>query len=435
MSISAYDFIRYKRLGKSADPKDIKEFIQGYLNASVADYQMSAWLMAVSFNGLSDAELFAYTEALIESGERFDLSEIPGVKVDKHSTGGVGDKVSLILAPLVASCGVPVPMVSGRGLGHTGGTLDKLASIPGFCTDLSVDEFKRYLSKIGVAMMGQSPDLCPADGRIYALRDVTATVASIPLIAASISSKKIAEGAQGLVLDAKAGNGSFMKDESKAEELARTIIDVTKRFGVKTTAVLTDMNQPLGKMVGNALEVAEAIACLKGQGPDDLRKIVLELAAEMLVLAGRKDRVEARKRAEDALERGRALEKFQEMVKIQGGDPRIVDDPNLLPQATWKIKASSERSGIVQSINTYQIGMLGMELGAGRRRKEDLIDPAVGFRIYKKIGDGVKAKEPLATVHTNDASKGLEVAEELKGCFEIGEEPVSAPRLVIKRIT
>ncbi|MBA7598610.1 Pyrimidine-nucleoside phosphorylase [subsurface metagenome] len=435
MSISACEFIRRKKEGGINDPKDIKEFVKGYLEDSVADYQMSAWLMAVCFNGLAEDELVAYTEALIESGSRFDLSEIQGFKVDKHSTGGIGDKVSLILAPLVASCGVIVPMVSGRGLGHTGGTLDKLASIPGFRTDLTVDEFKRYLSEIGVAMMGQSADLCPADGRIYALRDVTATVESIPLIAASISAKKIAEGAQGLVLDVKVGSGAFMTDEQSAELLAHEIILITRRFGVKTTAVLTDMNQPLGKTVGNALEVAEAIACLKGQGPDDLRKIVLELAAEMLVLAGRKDRVEARKRAEDALERGKALDKFREMVRIQGGDPRIVDDPNLLPQAGGKIKAISERSGIVQSINTYQIGMLAVELGAGRRRKEDLIDPAVGFRIYKKIGDEVRKDEELATVHANDESKGLEVAEELKGCFEIGEEPVSAPRLVIKRIT
>ncbi|MQY71458.1 thymidine phosphorylase [bacterium] len=433
--MSACEFIRRKKEGGINDPKDIKEFVKGYLEDSVADYQMSAWLMAVCFNGLAEDELVAYTEALIESGSRFDLSEIQGFKVDKHSTGGIGDKVSLILAPLVASCGVIVPMVSGRGLGHTGGTLDKLASIPGFRTDLTVDEFKRYLSEIGVAMMGQSADLCPADGRIYALRDVTATVESIPLIAASISAKKIAEGAQGLVLDVKVGSGAFMTDEQSAELLAHEIILITRRFGVKTTAVLTDMNQPLGKTVGNALEVAEAIACLKGQGPDDLRKIVLELAAEMLVLAGRKDRVEARKRAEDALERGKALDKFREMVRIQGGDPRIVDDPNLLPQAGGKIKAISERSGIVQSINTYQIGMLAVELGAGRRRKEDLIDPAVGFRIYKKIGDEVRKDEELATVHANDESKGLEVAEELKGCFEIGEEPVSAPRLVIKRIT
>ncbi|TKJ41929.1 thymidine phosphorylase [candidate division TA06 bacterium B3_TA06] len=435
MPISPYEFIRYKRLGKSADPKDIKEFIQGYLDASVADYQMSAWLMAVCFNGLSDAELFAYTEALIESGERFDLSEIPGCKVDKHSTGGVGDKVSLVLAPLVASCGVAVPMVSGRGLGHTGGTLDKLASIPGFCTDLSVDEFKRYLSKIGVAMMGQSVDLCPADGRIYALRDVTATVDSIPLIAASISSKKIAEGAQGLVLDAKVGSGAFMKDESKAEELAKTIVCVTGRFGVRTTALLTDMSQPLGRAVGNALEVAEAIDCLKGQGPDDLRKIVLELAAEMLLLAGRKDHEQARKEAEDALERGRALEKFQEMVKMQGGDPGIVDDLSLLPHAAHDIPVLAESNGVVQSVDTYRVGMLAVDLGAGRRHKEDLIDPAVGFTILKKIGDEVKQSEVLATVHASNASKGVRVGNELVNCFKIGDGSPNVPQLITKRIT
>jgi len=435
MSISACEFIRRKKEGGINDPKDIKEFVQGYPDGNVADYQMSAWLMAVSFNGLSDAELFAYTEALVESGERFDLSSIPGFKVDKHSTGGVGDKVSLILAPLVASCGVAVPMVSGRGLGHTGGTLDKLAAIPGFRTDLTVDEFKRFLSEIGLAMMGQSADSCPADGRIYALRDVTATVSSIPLIAASISAKKIAEGAQGLVLDVKAGSGAFMKSVKQAEELARTIIKITHRFGVKTTAVLTDMNQPLGRMVGNALEVAEAIACLKGQGPDDLRKIVLELAAEMLVLAGRKDRVEARKRAEDALERGRALDKFREMVRIQGGDPGIVDDPVLLPQASGKIKAISERSGFVQSINACQIGMLGVELGAGRRHKEEGIDPAVGFEIHKKIGDEVREGDALAIVHASNESKGLRVAEKLGDCFEIGNEAITPSRLIIKRIT
>ena len=435
MPMTPYDFIQRKRLNKGAEPEEVKEFIRSFLEGSVADYQMSAWLMAVCFNGLSEAELLAYTEALIESGERFDLSSIPGFKVDKHSTGGVGDKVSLVLAPLVASCGVVVPMVSGRGLGHTGGTLDKLASIPGFCTDLSVDEFKRYLSKIGVAMIGQSADLCPADGRIYALRDVTATVASIPLIAASISSKKIAEGAQGLVLDTKVGSGAFMKSVEDGEQLAATIIALTHRFAVRTTALLTDMSQPLGRAVGNALEVAEAIDCLKGQGPDDLRKIVLELAAEMLVLAGRKDRVEARKRAEDALERGRALAKFIEMVRMQAGDVRIVDDPTLLPQATRKIKASSEHSGFVQSINAYQIGMLGVELGAGRRRKEEGIDPAVGFTIHKKIGDEVHVGEVLATVHANDESKGLKVASGLTECFEIGDEAITPPRLIIKRIT
>lgn len=434
MSLSPYDFIRRKKEGRVNDTKEIKEFVQGYVDGTVADYQVSAWLMAVAFNGLSQEELFAYTEALIDSGERFDLSDIPGVKVDKHSTGGVGDKVSLILAPLVASCGVVVPMVSGRGLGHTGGTLDKLASIPEFRTDLTVDEFKRFLEKTGVAMMGQTDDLCPADGKIYALRDVTATVKSIPLIAASISAKKIAEGAQGLVLDVKVGNGAFMRSVEDAEELAKTIISLTKGFGVKTTAVLTDMNQPLGHAVGNALEVREAIECLKGKGPDDLREIVLELASQMLLLGGRKDPDEARKEAQEALGSGKALDKFRQMVKIQGGNPGIVEDPNLLPQATRKIKASSVRSGFVQSVDTYRIGMLAVELGAGRRRKEEGIDPAVGLIIHKKIGDRVQGGEVLATVHASDESKGLKIAEVLKECFKIGREKVSVPALLKKRI-
>lgn len=435
MAISPYDFIRRKRLNQGAEPEEIKEFVNGYLDGKVGDYQMSAWLMAVCFNGLRDAELFAYTEALIESGERFDLSGIEGFKVDKHSTGGVGDKVSLVLAPLVAACGVKVPMVSGRGLGHTGGTLDKLASIPGFRTDLTVEEFKRYLGEIGVAMMGQTPRLCPADGRIYALRDVTATVASIPLIAASISAKKIAEGTNGLVLDAKAGNGAFMHDPHTAEELARTIISITKRFGVRTSAVVTDMNQPLGQTIGNALEVAEAVECLRGEGPADLRLLVLELAAQMLLPAGRKDSARARKEAEQALDSGEALDKFREMVRIQGGNPQIADDLSLLPQARFKIPVRAETKGTVQNIDTCRIGMLAVQLGAGRRRKQDCIDPAVGFEILVKMADEVCEGEELAVVHAADESKGVRIAEGLKACFEVGEEGVLTPPLIIKRIS
>jgi pyrimidine-nucleoside phosphorylase len=429
-----YDFIRRKREGKSNDPGDIARFVQGYVDGSVADYQMSAWLMAVCFNGLSQEELTAYTEALIESGERFDLSDIPGFKVDKHSTGGVGDKASLVLAPLVASCGVPVPMVSGRGLGHTGGTLDKLASIPGFRTDLSVDEFKRYLSKIGVAMMSQTPCLCPADGRIYALRDVTATVESIPLIAASISAKKIAEGTQGLVLDVKVGSGAFMTGEQSAELLAREIISITKRFNVKTTSILSDMNQPLGRAVGNALEVAEAVKCLRGDGPADLRELVLVLATEMLALAGWTDADKARADAERALDSGKAAGKFRDMVAMQGGDARIADDLSLLPQARFKIPVKAVGSGIIRNIDTYRIGILGVQLGVGRKRKDDRIDPAVGLEIARKTADEVGEGEVLALVHANDESAGLRIAEDLKGCFEIGEEDVLAPPLVIKRI-
>jgi len=378
--------------------------------------------------------LTAYTEALIESGERFDLSSIPGFKVDKHSTGGVGDKGSLVLAPLVAACGVIVPMISGRGLGHTGGTLDKLASIPGFRTDLTAEEFKRFLGETGVAMMSQTPRLCPADGRIYALRDVTATVESIPLIAASISAKKIAEGTDGLVLDVKVGNGAFIKDEQQADNLARKIVSITKRFDVMTTAVVSDMNQPLGRAVGNALEVAEAVKCLRGDGPADLRGLVLVLAAEMLALAGWADTDKARADAEATLDSGKAAAKFRDMVAMQGGDARIADDLSLLPQAGFKIPVRAVGSGIIQNIDTYRIGILGGQLGAGRRRKDDRIDPAVGFEIARKMGDEVEEGEVLALVHANDESAGLRIAEELRKCFEIDEVAVLTSSLVIKRI-
>ncbi|MBD3286304.1 thymidine phosphorylase [candidate division WOR-3 bacterium] len=429
-----YDFIRGKKEGETNHPEDIKRFVRGYVEGKVADYQMSAWLMAVCFNGLGDEELAAYTEALIDSGERFDLSGIRCIKIDKHSTGGVGDKVSVALAPLVAACGVTVPMVSGRGLGHTGGTLDKLASIPGFRTDLSTEEFKQNLANAGVAMMGQSVRMCPADGAIYCLRDVTCTVESIPLIAASISAKKIAEDAQGLVLDVKVGDGAFMKNERDAEGLARKIISVTKRFDLRTKAVLSDMSQPLGKAVGNALEVEEAVLCLKGEGPPDLRELVLTLAARMLSLAGRKQG-DARKETEDALDSGKGLNKFIEMVRLQGGNPAVVEDYKLLPRAEFKIPVTAEKEGVFQKIDTYKIGMLAVELGAGRRRKEDSIDPAVGFKINKKIGDEVEKGEPLAYVYANDETLGQRIARELKGCFETGDEAVLPPPLIIKKIS
>lgn len=433
MPVSAYDFIRKKRIGNTFSSDEVKEFVEGYLEGTVADYQMSAWLMAVNFNGLSDEELFAYTEALIESGERFDLSGIRGIKVDKHSTGGVGDKVSLVLAPLAASCGLVVPMVSGRGLGHTGGTLDKLASIPGFRTFLSEDEFKRLLEDVGAAMMGQTGELCPADARIYALRDVTATVESIPLIAASISSKKIAEGSQGLALDVKVGNGAFMKTKEEGKKLAGTIIGVTARFGVRTNALLTNMDEPTGKAVGNALEVREAIDCLKGGGPADLRTLALELCSKMLCLSGVEES-RARENAVSNLDSGKALDKFREIVRGQGGDERVAEDYSILPQAEARVEARALDNGVLTEIDTYRIGMLAVELGAGRRRKEDAVDPAVGFVIEKKLGDAVKKGDLLATVHANDSKKGETVAEKLEGCFRMGDKTSSDSRLIIERI-
>lgn len=430
--MTPYDFIRCKKEGGINNPTDIKQFISGYVDGDVADYHMSAWLMAVCFNGLTDEELTAYTEALVDSGKRFDLSDVPGFKVDKHSTGGVGDKASLVLSPLVAACGVTVPMVSGRGLGHTGGTLDKLAAIPGFRTDLSMEEFKKFLGEIGVAMMGQTKDLCPVDGLIYALRDVTATVESIPLIAASISAKKIAEGAQGLVLDVKVGSGAFMRDQDQAEELASKIISVTQGFGLQTIAVLTDMNQPLGRAVGNALEVAEAIECLKGKGPKDLRELVLELGAGMLLLAGRKDRDTALREVEDALDSGKGLERFTRMVALQGGNPDVAENPSLLPRSAFEIPVTATTKGTVREIDTYRVGMLSVELGAGRRRVEGKINPAIGFIFEKKIGDKVEKGETLAAVHADREDIGTKVAEMLKDCFVIGNQTAS-PRLIIKR--
>jgi pyrimidine-nucleoside phosphorylase len=440
--MNPYHFIRQKKRGEMNDSCDIKEFVAGYMAGEVADYQVSAWLMAVCFNGLNTEELAAYTEALIDSGQRFDLSGIPGFKVDKHSTGGVGDKVSLILAPLVAACGVPVPMVSGRGLGHTGGTLDKLAAIPGFRTDLTVEEFKHNLQTVGVAMMGQTPELCPADGRIYALRDITGTVESIPLIAASISAKKIAEGANGLVLDVKVGSGAFMREERDAELLAKTIIDITAGFSVQTTAVLTDMNQPLGRTVGNALEVAEAIDCLKGEGPADLAEITLELAAQMLTLAryrkGSEDRSEflekMRTEARGKLSSGKGLDKFIEMVEIQGGDARIVDNQSFIPQACCQIKVKACDAGFIHAIDTYRMGMLAVELGTGRRRADDKIDPAVGFRVFARISDKVRQGEDLALVYSNDQAVGQSISRELEKCFHVDSSPIRPPEIIKKRI-
>ncbi len=431
--ISPYDFIRSKRLGKVLDAGDIREFVGGYMDGKVADYQMSAWLMAVSFEGLGDEELLAYTGALIESGERFDLSGIEGFKADKHSTGGVGDKVSLVLAPLAASCGLVVPMVSGRGLGHTGGTLDKLAAIPGFRTDLSADEFKRNLEEIGVAMMGQTPQLCPADGRIYALRDVTATVESIPLIAASIASKKIAEGSQGLVLDVKVGSGAFMRTGEEGFELARRIMGITAGFGVRTRALLTNMDEPTGRAVGNALEVREAVDCLKGGGPPDLRTLVIELCCQMLCLSGI-DEETARERSVSNLDSGKALEKFREMVRKQDGDERAADDYSILPRARERIEVKACETGVLTEVDTYRIGMLAVELGAGRRRSQDAVDPAVGFVVERKIGDMIEKGDLVATVHTNESQKGQEVAGILASCFRIGEGETEKHKTIIKRI-
>ncbi len=388
---------------------------------------MSAWLMAVYLRGLSRSETVALTKAMLDSGTTLDLSRLSGPKIDKHSTGGVGDKVSLILAPLVAACGVIVPMVSGRSLGHTGGTLDKLASIPGFKTDLKLAEFYQVLEKVGVGIIGQTEEMCPADKKLYALRDVTGTVESIPLIAASIMSKKLAEGIDGLVLDVKTGNGAFMRQRRDARQLARLMLSIGNAFGKNVVALITDMSQPLGRAVGNALEVKEAIEALKGNWPPDLQEVTLALGEEMLLLAGKAaNRPQARRLLLRALTTNRALKKFQEMIEAQGGDPRVVDDYSLLPSANYKKEVFANEKGYIRSIDTLKVGLLGLEIGLGRKTLDDKIDPGAGFIFRKKRNERVEKGEVLAEVFASKETLTEKVAAALAKCFTYSATPVSS---------
>jgi len=397
-NFNTVDLIRKKRDGNKLNASEIRFLITEYTRGNILDYQMSAFLMSVYFQGMDFDETACLMQTMKDSGQVLDLAHIQQPVIDKHSTGGVGDKVSLVLAPLVASCGVCVPMISGRGLGHTGGTLDKLESIPGFRTDLSVKEFKRQLKTIGVAMIGQTAEIAPADKGLYALRDVTATVDSIPLISASIMSKKLAEDLDGLVLDVKSGNGAFMRDYKKAKMLAHNMVQIGKRSGVKTVAVLTSMDDPLGVNVGNSLEVIESIEALKGNGPNDLMEVTFALAEAMLRIAKIKG---GRKLLEQKITSGAALDKFREVVEHQGGDAHIFQDYSLLPVSKHNIKVLAPKSGYVHAINTFAIGMLLVELGGGRRQKEDKIDSSCGFKIYKKKGDYVNKGEPLVEVFSS----------------------------------
>lgn len=433
------ELIRLKREGKAIPAEELADFIAGYAEGRIPDYQAAAWLMAVYFQGMKPFELEALTSAMMNSGEVFDLSGVPGPKVDKHSTGGVGDKVSLILAPLAAACGLVVPMVSGRGLGHTGGTLDKLESIPGFKTNLTRSAFIRQLKKIGVAMGAQTPKFVPADRKLYALRDVTATVESIPLIAASIMSKKLAEGCDALVLDVKTGNGAFMSKMKDAQLLARTMIGIGTRMGRQVSALITDMSQPLGRTVGNALEVREAIACLRGESRDgegcgDLMKVTEALTSRMLVLGGvAGDEAEADAAIERALGSGRALEKFQAIIEAQGGDPKCTERTSLLPSAPKKTPIEAERAGWIGSFATREIGLAAVALGAGRARMSDSIDPAVGFRVNVKIGDRVAKGDPVIEIHYREKAKMEEARSRLKAAFTISEAPVKPPSLIRRK--
>jgi len=431
------EFIRAKRDGKRLDLNEIGAFISSYLSGDVADYQVTALLMAIYLNGMSDDEASALTRAYIDSGEVIEWSELGGIPVDKHSTGGVGDKVSLALAPLVAACGGFVPMLSGRGLGHTGGTLDKLESIPGFNTELSIEKLKKQVREVGCAMARQSGELAPADGRIYALRDVTATVESIPLISASIMSKKIAEGAKGLVIDLKSGSGAFMDTIDRARELANMLIAIGTAHGQKVVALVTDMSQPLGCAVGNALEAEEAILLLRGEKKfPRLEALTVRLAGEMLLLAGVVDTVEggetlARKRLHD----GTALEKFAKMVEAQSGDPRVADDLSLLPKAKLVRPIVIDSVGYIAKMDTRRIGMAAVNLGAGRLRAEDEIDQSAGFKFFAEIGDSVDVGDVIGEVHAKDEQSAETAVAEVLHSITLAETALDRPSLIIEKIT
>ncbi len=402
----AVDLIQKKRDGAELQQDEIEFLIRGYARGDVPDYQAAAFAMAVFFRGMTSSETVALTEAMMHTGEVLDLSDLPGPKVDKHSTGGVGDKTSLILAPLAAACGVYVPMISGRGLGHTGGTLDKLESIPGFNVNLSLAKLRTVLRQCGFGLIGQTPEIAPADRKLYALRDVTATVESLPLISASIMSKKMAEGIDALVLDVKCGDGAFLRSRAEAKTLAETMIAIGKGMGKRVAALLTDMEQPLGRNVGNALEVAECVETLKGRGPKDLESLSVELAAWMVHLGGAAASLEAaRGRVREALTSGAALERLRDVIEAQGGNPRVCDDLSLLPQAREQRVLRAERDGRVTRLAARAIGHAGMLLGAGRETVASAIDPAVGFVFHKKVGDPVAVGEPIVTAHVGPTSR------------------------------
>ncbi|HTQ03381.1 MAG TPA: thymidine phosphorylase [Polyangiaceae bacterium] len=428
------ELILKKRDGGRLSKGELEELVQGYLAGRVAEYQMSAWLMAALLRGLDDGETVALTQAMLKSGRTLALRSVRAPKIDKHSTGGVGDKVSLCLAPLVAACDVAVPMIAGRGLGHTGGTLDKLEAIPGYRVRLDAASFERVLRTAGASIIGQSKDIAPADRRLYALRDVTGTVESVPLIVASILSKKLATGSDGLVLDVKAGRGAFMGTPARARELARALVRTARNAGLETTALVTDMSAPLGRTIGNALETREAIDVLRGEGPSDTRELTLVLGAEMLVLAGRvRSRAAGRALLERALASGAGLERFARMVRGHGGDARVVEKTELLPRARVRVPLPAPRSGILAGIDAWELGWVSVALGAGRMRAEDTVDPGAGIELCHAVGERVTRGEPLAFLC---ASKRSLVEHELAraaAAFRIGSR-ATHPRLVLERI-
>jgi len=433
------DVIRKKRDGISLSREEIDFFIDGVTSGRIADYQVSALLMAIYLNGMNQDEQQALTEAMLNSGNILDFSDIPKPKADKHSTGGVGDKTSIIIAPLVAACGVCVPMISGRGLGHTGGTLDKLESIPGYRVALSATEFKQVLDQVGYAMAGQTAELAPADKKMYALRDATATVEAIPLIVASIISKKGAAGLDAMIIDVKVGNGAFMRDEARARDLAHALVSTGNSCGIKTRALLTDMNQPLGGAVGNSLEVEECINILRGEANEAARPVLdlsLELSAQMLMLANVDQTIEAaHARLEEVLRSGKALECLQRNIAAQGGEPRVCDAPGtFLPLVRETVKVESPRSGFITRVDTTEIGHAIAAIGGGRVRIEDTVDPTVGFTSELKLGDQVGAGEAIGIVYCADATAAAEAARRIQAAYHMGDEPAAEPPKLVKEI-
>lgn len=434
--MTPYEIIRRKRDGGTLEPEELRAFLAGYAEGRVEEYQMAAFLMAVFFVGMGAEELTTLVDVMLRSGEVVDLSDVSGVKVDKHSTGGVGDKVSLILAPLVSALGVPVPMMSGRGLGHTGGTVDKLETIPGFRVELSLAEYRGQMERIGCALIAASPEIAPLDQRLYALRDVTGTVESIPLIASSIMSKKLAEGIDALVLDIKVGSGAFLPEVERARELAHMMIAIGAAHDTTVVARLTAMDRPLGHAIGNAVEVEECIATLRGEGPADLREVTLVLAAEMLVLGrAAADLDAAQAMAAAALDDGRALEQMRTIITAQGGNASVLDDPAILPQAPVRRVLAAVRDGWVSRIDTRAIGAAAVGLGAGRLSLDARIDPAVGMHVTAKPGARVTKGTPLATIMAADEQSAATAAAIVQRAIEIGDETVTPLPLIGERIT
>ena len=433
---SPVELILKKRDGGRHTPVEIEELVGGYLAGRVADYQMSAWLMAALLRGLDERETTSLTQAMLHSGNVLRLRSVREPKIDKHSTGGVGDKISLCLAPLVAACGVAAPMIAGRGLGHTGGTLDKLEAIPGYRVALDGSRFERILREVGASIIGQSAEIVPADRRLYALRDVTGTVESVPLIVASVLSKKLATGSDGLVLDVKAGRGAFMPNRARARELARALVRTARRAGLPTVALITDMNTPIGRTIGNALETREAIEVLQNGGPDHTRELTLVLGAEMLKLAGRTTTTAAARRLlEQALADGSGLERFARMVKAHGGDARVVEHPERLPQARVRVPLIARRSGVLVALDALELGWVSVALGAGRTRAGQKVDAAAGIELCHEVGGRVTRGEPLAFLSAAKRSLIDSVLDRADRAFTLGARSPRAPRLVLERIT